>query len=463
MGAPTFFKDFDPVSAKAWKQKIQYGLKGADYNEQLVWESPEGIKVKPFYHREDLAKLTTALGARVLKWRIGESILAADAKIANEKATKVLKKGIESLFFTISDETVAAEQLLLNIDLHTVPLHFQCQFLSPDYLKKAVPLLSKKGAEGSLNLDPIGHLARTGNWFHTMEQDFAYADEIVKMFPTTVFGSGFSVDATGYQNAGANRVQELAYTLCHANEYLNHNGDHPCRNIHFTVAMGGNYFFEVAKVRALRMLWGVLAKAHGITGDCHITAVPSHRNKTIYDYNTNLLRTTTECMAAVLGGANTVCNLTYDTLYHKDNDFGNRIARNQLLLLKHESFFEEKDNPVTGSYYIESLVQQLAQKALELFKDIESKGGFLKQLKNHTIQRKIKESAHKEQLRFDQAQEVLVGTNKYVQENERMKDALERSPFMKTHPRKTLIEPILPKRLAASMEKERLKKEGMTV
>jgi methylmalonyl-CoA mutase len=164
-------------------------------------------------------------------------------------------------------------------------------------------------------------------------------------------------------------------------------------------------------------------------------------------------------MSAILGGANTVTNLPYDALYHKDNEFGDRIARNQLLILKNESYFDKVNNPSDGSYYIENLTNQLADKALILFKDIEANGGFLKQLNEGIIKRKIQESADKEQELFDSGKEILLGTNKYPNKNDRMKDDLELFPFVKIKPRKTLITPIIEKRLAEKMEQDRLKEE----
>jgi methylmalonyl-CoA mutase len=165
-------------------------------------------------------------------------------------------------------------------------------------------------------------------------------------------------------------------------------------------------------------------------------------------------------MSAILGGADTIANLPYDALYHKDNEFGDRIARNQLLILKNESYFDKVNNPSDGSYYIENLTHQLAEKALALFKDIEANGGFLKQLNEGIIKRKIQESADKEQELFDTGKEILLGTNKYPNKNDRMKDDLELFPFVKIKPRKTLITPIIEKRLAEKMEQDRLKEEN---
>jgi len=264
-------------------------------------------------------------------------------------------------------------------------------------------------------------------------------------------------------------VQELAYGLAHANEYLNQlNNTAIAHNnikaqdlqVTFNVALGSNYFFEIAKLRALRKLWSTLAFEYKANTHCHIMASPTKRNKTVYEYNTNMLRTTTECMSAILGGANTICNLPYDAIFHKTNKFGNRIARNQLLILKHESFFNAVNNPADGSYYIETLTEQLAEKALILFKDIEKQGGFLKQLKYGTIQRKIKESALKEQEQFNNGEKILVGTNKYASTNDKMTNEIQLYPFVKTKPRKTLIQPIIEKRLAEPLEQKRLKNEN---
>jgi methylmalonyl-CoA mutase len=172
-----------------------------------------------------------------------------------------------------------------------------------------------------------------------------------------------------------------------------------------------------------------------------------------------MLRTTTESMSAVIGGANTVFNLPYDAIYHKSNDFGERIARNQLLILKAESYFDMVSNPADGSYYIETLTNELAEKALALFKEIEKAGGFLVMLKEGTFQRKIQESAQKEQQQFESGQLTLVGTNKHVNDKDRMKNDLELYPFLKIKSRKTIIQPILEKRLAEKTEQERLNKE----
>jgi methylmalonyl-CoA mutase len=267
-----------------------------------------------------------------------------------------------------------------------------------------------------------------------------------------------SINGTLYQNTGATIVQQIAYIMAHTNEYFNR-VENIKTPIVLQVAVGTNYFFEIAKLRAIRVLFHLIAKEYNHKLDCHLLVTPTKRNKTIYDYNVNMLRTTTECMSAILGGADSIANLPYDALYHKDNEFGDRIARNQLLILKNESYFDKVNNPADGSYYIENLTNQLAEKALALFKTIEENGGFLKQLNDGTIKRKIQESADAEQKLFDSGKEILLGTNKYPNKNDRMKHDLELFPFVKVKPRKTLISPLIEKRLAEKTEQDRLETE----
>jgi methylmalonyl-CoA mutase len=447
------FSEFKPVSSKQWKQQIQYELKGADYNETLVWESPEGIKVKPFYH-DDEFQSKNSINTPKNAFSILQNIFVHDVKKSNKRALETLNRGAESIRFTIENETISLTDLMLNLPFEKTIYYFNLSFLSLDFVNKLQEFAKEHKANFIIQIDPIGQLAKDGNWYENLNKDFDTLSTIANK-ATIPF---LNICAGLYQNAGANRVQQLAYTLAHVNEYFNRvsNINQP---ITIEVAVDTNYFFEIAKLRALRMLFTTLAKEYNHVFDCNIIAVPTKRNKTLYDYNVNMLRTTTECMSAILGGANAVANLPYDALYHKDNEFGDRIARNQLLVLKHESHFDKVNNPADGAYYIEELTHQLAEKALVLFKDIEANGGFITQLIEGNIQKKISESAKKEQDLFDSGKEVLLGTNKYPNKNDRMKDDLELYPFVKQNPRKTLITPIIEKRLAEKLEQERLASE----
>ena len=450
------FDNFEPITAKQWKQKIQFDLDGADYNDTLIWTSNEGIPVKPFYNSEDTKTLQKFHSYEEHDFKICETIYVHNTVSSNKYALKVLNRGVDTLKFVLPSKDVAIDKLLSNINVLKTPIHLEFQFLSEDIAQNLYN--TQQGALLYSHVDIIGNLAKSGNWYTDLNTDFEIFNSMVDHTRM------FSVNVGLYQNAGANMVQELAYALAHANEYLNYfntaTGEkiNP-KSIVFNVAIGSNYFFEIAKLRALRWLWHILVLEYNLNINCHIFATPSKRNKAIYDYNTNMLRTTTECMSAILGGANTINNLPYDAIYHKTNTFGNRIARNQLLILKHESYFNMVNNAADGCYYIETLTQQLAEKALALFKDIEANGGFLNQLKMGTIQRKINESATKEQAQFDNGEIIILGSNKHVNPKDKMAQNLELYPFVKQKKRKTLIAPIIEKRLTETLEQKRLKTE----
>lgn len=450
------WKDFDSVSAKQWKQKIQVDLKGADYNDTLVWQSLEGINVKPFYHQDDFENLVNPIPGHPSNWNIAQSVFIDDETIANGLILNAIEKGAEAIIL-VAEETFNITAVFKNFPFTKVAIYCKFSFLSEDFYNQLSSYLSDKNAKVYYSIDLIGNLNKDGNWFHSLEKDHQILENLVSNNSTI---NSIGVNTSTYQNAGANCVQQLAYGLAHANEYLNHFAKTNREiKLTFTVSVGSNYFFEIAKIRALRLLYATIANLYNCPVNCHILAIPSKRNKTIYDYNVNMLRTTTECMSAILGGADTVANLPYDSIYQKSNEFGERISRNQLLILKAESYFDTVSNASDGSYYIEALTKELAEKALSLFKDIEKNGGFLSQLKEGTIQKKIKESAQKEQSLFDDGKLKLLGTNLQPNPDDKMKENLELYPFVKTKPRKTLLEPIVERRLSENLEKERLENE----
>jgi len=453
------FDEFSKVSAKQWKQKIQFDLKGEDYNETLVWESNEGIKVTPFYHQDDFE----ALEVPRIEKQVGicQSIFISDVETANFLAIDAVQRGATTIQFEAHEPFDIVALLEGLVIPAKAGIHFKLKFLSENFLSDLIT--HAKEHKFFLNIDLVGNLAKSGNWFYDFGRDYVILENILAKAPQNTYI--LSVDASLYQNAGANMVQQIAYALAHGNEYLNHLNDSSLdlsgseRPIQFHFSVGSNYFFEIAKLRAFRYLWILLCEEYDLKMELAIFVTPSLRNKTLYDYNVNMLRTTTECMSAMLGGATTISNVSYDAIFHKKNEFGERISRNQLLILQDESYLKEAAQFADGSYYIEALTKQLAEKALVLFKSIEKSGGFVKQLCDGTIQRKIEESAIKEQAQFDNGSLVLLGTNKHPNSDDKMKDSIELYPFVKTKPRKTLIRPIIAKRLAEKLEQERLENE----
>ena len=456
MSENNLFDEFTPVSAKSWKQKIQVDLKGADYNETLLWDSAEGIRVKPFYNAEDARVVDEVSEEAPGKFQIGEEIIVENTKQGVEAANYVLTHGVQSLILKVKSTDISLDELLSDIPALEGDIYLDLETLSPAHVRSMLANVEIDDRGIYILNDVIGQLCASGNWFGNKEKDLQEMEGLLHDFSHL---SPVSINVSRYQNAGANRVQQLAYTLAHASEYSKLLREYEVPFLTLKTSVDSNYFFEIAKLRALRILWNRFTKDSGLKTRCKILALPTLRNKTLYDYNVNMLRTTTESMSAILGGADTVYNIAYDHLYHNENEFAQRIARNQLLILKNESYFDKVQNAASGSYYIEHLTHELIEQAWSLFQQIISGGGFLTQLKEHKIQKKIKESAHKEQEAFENGKEVLVGSNKYPNENDRMKDQLEKDPFMKKETRKTLIEPILERRLAVQLELSRLKDE----
>ncbi|MFK5889781.1 MAG: methylmalonyl-CoA mutase subunit beta [Flavobacteriaceae bacterium] len=452
------FEEFSPVSEKQWKQKIQFDLKGADYNKTLLTHTNEGLTINPFYHKDTAQYLPVELPAESFK--ICQTVFIDDTSIANKLAKEALEKGATALRF-IADAPFDFEVLFKDIS-ESCPIFFKFNFLSQSFITDLLTYV--KSYKCALNIDIIGHLVSTGNWFKNNANDHKNVAQILAKASKN--SSVLAVNVDVYQNAGANTVQQVAYALAHVNEYLNtfESAIFPepkSKKINVNFAIGNNYFLEIAKLRAFRYLFDVLIKEYKFDFKLSIFAEPSLRNKSIYDYNVNMLRTTTECMSAILGGADVVGNVAYDTIFHKSNAFGERIGRNQLLILQEESYFKEAKEAVKGTLYVETLSVQIAEKALHIFKEIEQKKGFVNQLFAGVIQRKIIENAEKEQIQFDTGESSFIGVNKYPNLQDTMGEDLELYPFVKINPHKTLIQPIISKRLAEKLEQERLAKENV--
>ena len=452
------FKEFSETSSKEWTSIIEGNLKGASFEETLVWESAEGIQVAPFYHK-DLVGSETLTPLQTKTWKIGQFITVLDAVSANKQAVSSLNGGAENLCFYITSEEINISLLLYEIDIDKISIYFNFSFLSSNYIKDIISFVGKSRNNIFFNVAILSNLSTSGNWFINKKTDFKILDEIVDLGVPNVL----MVNAASYQNAGANMVEQLAISIAHVNEYFSYFEERKklekIKTITFKLAIGTNYFFEIAKLRALRILCNVLQEAYNTTIQIYIITEPTKRNKTLYSYNVNMLRTTIESMSAVLGGANTVFNMPYDAIFHNRNDFGERIALNQLLLLKEESSLDKVNNPADGSYYIESITNQLAEKALELFKEIEKGGGFLESLQKGEIQKIINNSALKEQEKFNTNEEVLVGTNKYRNLTDKMKQNIDFEPFTSDILKNTEVEPIIERRLAEKLEQEILKDE----
>ena len=435
------FTEFTAPTAQEWLDKIQVDLKGADFNKKLVWRTNEGFNMQPFYRREDVLKLKTpdALPGEFPfvrgnkkdnnEWYVRQDIKVTDAKEANAKALDVLKKGVDSLGFKFGGDSVSAEfveTLLEGIECECVELNFStCQRKSLELAKILVAYFEKKGYDkekivGSIDWDPMHRIVMRGK---DVTAVLAVAPEIVETLKDFPKFRCVAVNAGALNNAGAYIVQELGYALAWGNEYLNQlveAGVEPtlaARKIKFNLGISENYFMEIAKFRAARMLWAEIVKQYEPKCDCAckmcVNATTTSYNMTVFDSYVNLLRTQTETMSAALAGVHSIVVNPFDAAYETPTDFSERIARNQQLLLKEESHFDKVVDPSAGSYFIEELTTSLADVAWKLFLKIEEEGGFLAAIKAGTVQDDINATNEKRHKDAAQRKEFILGTNQF--------------------------------------------------
>ena len=434
--------DFPAITTEEWMAKINADLKGADFEKKLVWKTNEGFNVMPFYRLEDVAELKTTTSApgefpyvRGTKtdndWYVRQDIDATCAKTANAKALDVLNKGINSLGFILNKQELSAEYIatLLNgICPECIELNFrvcircaaQLATLLADYFKAQGADLAK--VEGSINCDPINRMLLKGkelNQAEVAEIAVATVKAAVALPKFRVIG----VNSLSLNNAGAYCSQELGYALAWGAEYMTMltegglTADEAGKAIKFNMGVGGNYFMEIAKFRAARMLWAMIVKAYAPACDCaakmRVHAETSTFNKTIYDAHVNLLRTQTEAMSATIAGVDSLTVNGFDVTYKESDDFSERIARNQQLLLKEESHFDKVTDPSAGSYYIENLTNSIAEQAWKLFLEIQNEGGFFAAVEAGKVQEAMKATSAKRLKDVSARKEVLLGTNQF--------------------------------------------------
>lgn len=452
--------DFPAVSTQEWLDKVTADLKGADFNKKLVWKTNEGFDVMPFYRAEDIQGLKTTevvpgkfpfvRGTKAdNNWFVRQDIVVEDAKAANAKALDILNKGITSLGFKLNKKDLSPayiETLLEGIAADCVELNFTvCTRRSAElatiltgYFKAKAYDVTK--LQGSINWDGMNAMLLRGKDFEK-EELVSLAKATFEAALGLPFYRVLGVNATTLSNAGAFVAQELGYALAWGNEYLSSLVDAGCetslvaKKIKFNFGVGGNYFMEIAKFRAAKLLWAQIVDAYQgkclrpdcpetVNGICkcaakmRIHAQTSEFNKTIFDANVNMLRTQTEAMSATLGGVNSLTVLPYDSTYKKGDEFSERIARNQQLLLKEESHFDKVADPAAGSYYIETLTNNVAELAWKLFLEIEDNGGFFAAIKAGSVQKAVKETATKRLKAVSSRREVLLGTNQFPNFNE---------------------------------------------
>ena len=438
------FTEFQAPTTQEWLDKIEVDLKGADFQKRLVWRTNEGFNVQPFYRREDLKDLKAVdslpgefpyvRGNKTDNnlWFVRQDIVADDAKAANAKALDILNKGVDSLGFRIQGKDVSKqfiETLLDGIMPQYVELNFQtCQrhcvelaTILVDYFKqKQYPLAELKG---SINFDPISKVLQKGKDTSAVLAEAKPLIEALKELP------GYrciNVNSVLLNNAGAYIYQELGYALAWGAEYLNiltEAGVSACeaaKRIKFNMGVSENYFMEIAKFRAARMLWAQIVRQfvgdealHCTCSQMHVCAYTSEYNQTLFDSYVNLLRSQTETMSAALANVDSIVVTPFDKPYEQPTEFAERIARNQQLLLKEEAHFDKLVDVAGGSYTIEHLTDALAQEGWKLFLAVEETGGFLAEALKGNITNAVNASNDKRHAAAATRREFILGTNQF--------------------------------------------------
>lgn len=443
MNNDKLFSEFPPVSTEKWEEVIMADLKGADYTKRLVWKTLDGFDVQPYYRAEDLKGLNLHPSTKETNnWDIRQDIFECDIKTANAIALAGIKRGVNSIGFdAVNVETDKdLEILLAGIDITKVKINFLMAKCFFELTKKFVAFVKAKSIDknlvlGSLNFDPYVNALYTGKLCCTEKVIAEKGAELMNLVKESIPNFDvITINGNLFNNAGASLVQELAYTLSAANDYLFTLTDNgiPAHSVGyrtvFSFATGSNYFMEIAKIRASRILWKKIMQEYNpkceSAYDVFVATQSSFYNKSIYDPYVNMLRTTTESMSAAIAGADSISVYPFDSTYKESDEFSRRIANNQQIILKEESYLDKVVDPSAGSYFIENLTNSIASHAWDIFKAIEAKGGFLAAIKSGYIQDEIEKTAAIRQKEVATRKTAILGTNQYPNLNEKMADSV---------------------------------------
>lgn len=448
------FEEFSHKTLKQWNDKIISDLKGNNY-ENFIWESPENIKVDPIYNTESTNKLKGDCIFMHLDWEIEQSL----KNPTNKQILTCLNKGASALLLK-DIPNYNLENVLKNVLIQYIQTNIQSKSIK-NSLDTFISLIEKRGLEkqsikGSLHFDPLMDCLKKGILNDDLWENFRIIQEKLIDLKTFKF---VNIQGVEYHNAGASISQELAFTLAQLSEYFSCVPSLEPNKIQISLGVSTNYFFEIAKFRAIRILWTQILNAFKKNDTpLYLRAETGLRTSTIFDPHVNMLRTTSQTMSAALGGANIINTTSFNAAFKNDDDFAQRMARNISLILKEESYFNKVSDPSAGSYYIENLTNELSLNAWTLFQEIEANGGWLKAIQSNFIQNLIEKNAAKQKQSLESKKTHLIGTNIFPNSEEKMTSEVELSV------KKNIIigedfKALNTNRLSLKIDLERLKKE----
>ena len=437
------FTEFPPVPTEKWEEVITADLKGADYERKLVWKTGEGFNVRPYYRAENLEGIKF-LGSQAgefpyvrgthahNRWRVHQTVSVVCPKEANAEALKILNAGVDSLGFCIASADFSAADLDMLLKDICIPA-VEITFCGEKMANVAELVLAKVEKEGiakedvriAFCIDPLVKGLSSKGDFCSPNGEKCIARIVELIHKTKEYKHVRIVTVAGqtFGNSGSTIVEELAFTLSAGHDYLVRltdaglDVDAAARKLRFSFSVRSNYFMEIAKFRAARMLWANIVKGYGPAKNCackmQIHAETSRWNQTVYDPYVNMLRGTTEAMSATIAGVHSLEVMPFDASFENPTEFSKRIARNVELLLKNESHFDQVVDPAGGSYYVENLTQSIAAEAWKLFLEIEEKGGYTEAYKAGLIVERIKASAAAKDKNIATRRQTLLGANQY--------------------------------------------------
>lgn len=479
--------EFMPPSFEEWKMQVEKDLKGVPYEKKLVTKTYDGFNLNPIYTKEDLKDLTSidsypgsanllrgnsSAGYHSRSWDVNQEIFAADAVEFNSAIIEALNNGQNCVNILLDSATKlgfdadyaetkhvgdkglsisainSIKRALNNIDITNVPIYADTGYISVPFLSLLNAHFQSNNIDistlsGSITADPIRHLVEYG----VLPVKLEFIFDMMKNSHTWAAANSTKLNTIGvstipFINAGANTVQELAISISVLVYYINQlveRGVNPIDAINktqFTFGITNNYFMEISKFRAIRILLSNVMSEYDVdlnNLELKIGAKTSSYGHTILDPYVNMLRSTTQSFSAILGGVNFITTSTFDELYNTPNSFSRRIARNTQTILREESHLNQVIDPAGGSYYIESLTGELAKTSWTLFQQIEKEGGIVESLSNGTIQTWINEVSRLRQKDVNKRKSVIVGTNMFanVKEKKEVHPKLNQEEFKK--------------------------------
>jgi methylmalonyl-CoA mutase len=448
------FPEFSAATTPEWENKIKADLKGADYEKKLITKTVEGIKIKPYYRSEHLSgihylnlnpcEFPYVRGNKKdnNRWEVRQDVHETDIKKANLLAREAIAKGADGIGLNAKEVENKDDMSILlgGIDLCKTSVHFISAQSYPvifnlfsDEIKRQKA--DAKKIKGSFNFDSLSYFLLYGKFYASEDNNFIEASSLLsnaaKEIPQF---KCITVNGHYFHNAGASVAQELGFSLASAHEYLFKFKEKGCKiddvapRIKFIFAIGSNYFLEISKFRAARLLWAKIVEqyspAHKESCLMDIHAVTSLWNKSVYDPYVNMLRNTTETMSAAIGGCDSITVNPFDIAYKKSDVFSERVARNTQLVLKEESYLDKIVDAAAGSYYIESLTDAIAEAAWKIFLKVEENGGFIHAVKTNYIKDDIEMTCQKRDMDIATRKHVILGTNQYPNLKEKMLDKI---------------------------------------